>query len=147
MLTRRKKNKVDEELANKMSFFFAYPTPMMKIIIDSTTEMDQKSRPRLISGLALFANLACKGLEKPSGPLDQQTTMLLLCTITGCIILVDHLQPEGAFSSKSPIRIRTCITQLKNSAQPTDFLLNSLRFTTLHLNDEETKPAITKMLA
>lgn len=25
------KLKVDEELGNKMSFFFAYPTPMMKV--------------------------------------------------------------------------------------------------------------------
>jgi len=144
---KKNKIKVDEELANKMSFFFAYPTPMMKVIIDSTTETDQKSRPRLIAGLALFANLACKAIDKPAVPLDASITMLHLCTMTGCIILVDHLQPEGAFSNKSPIRIRTCITHLKNSAQPTDFLLNSLRFTTLHLNDEETKPAITKMLA
>jgi len=140
-----KKNKVDEELANKMSFFFAYPTPMMKVLIDCTTDMDQKIRPRLISGLALLANLACKGLENTS--IDNATSMLLLCTITGCVILVDHLQPEGVFSSKSPIRIRTCITKLKASAQPTDFLLNSLRFTTLHLNDPDTKPAIQKLLA
>jgi len=140
-----KKQKVDEELANKMSFFFAYPTPMMKVLIDCTTEMDQKIRPRLISGLSLLANLACKAVDNSAN--DQATTMLLLCTITGCIILVDHLQPEGVFSSKSPVRIRTCITKLKASAQPTDFLLNSLRFTTLHLNDPDTKPAIQKLLA
>jgi hypothetical protein len=142
---KEKKNKVDEELANKMSFFFAYPTPMMKILIDSTTDMDQLSRPRLISGLALLANLACKAMDSPAN--DQQVTMLLLCTITGCIILVDHLQPEGAFSSKSPIRIRTCITKLKASSLSTDFLLNSLRFTTLHLNDESTMSSITKLLS
>lgn len=39
------KVKVDEELANKMSFFFAYPTPMMKVIIDATTEFDKVSPP------------------------------------------------------------------------------------------------------
>jgi len=140
------KNKVDEELANKMSFFFAYPTPMMKVLIDATTEMDPKSRPRLVAGLSLIANLSCKSLEANTG-LDQPTTMLFLCVMTGSIILVDHLKPEGAFDAKSPIRIRTCITKLKVSSMPTDFLLNSLRFTTLHLNDDTTKPAIAKLLA
>jgi len=119
---------------------------MMKVIIDSTTEMDTKCRPRLIAGLSLVANLSCKALEANPG-LDQGTTMLFLCVVTGCIILVDHLKPEGAFDAKSPIRIRTCITRLKTSSLPTDFLLNSLRFTTLHLNDESTKPQISKLLA
>jgi hypothetical protein len=32
--------KVDEELANKISLFFAYPTPMMKVLIDTTTVSD-----------------------------------------------------------------------------------------------------------
>lgn len=94
-----------------MSFFFAYPTPMMKVLIDCTTDMDQKIRPRLISGLALLANLACKAVDSSN---DQSTTMLLLCTITGCIILVDHLQPEGVFSSKSPVRVWIFFTFLIN---------------------------------
>lgn len=39
MKDKKQKMKVDEELANKMSFFFAYPTPMMKVMIDSTTSL------------------------------------------------------------------------------------------------------------
>lgn len=35
--------------------------------------------------------------------------MLFLCGMTGCIILVDHLHDEGAFHSKSPIRVRCLI--------------------------------------
>jgi hypothetical protein len=140
-----KKNKVDEELANKMSFFFAYPTPMMKVIIDSTTEIPSAARPKLVAGLALVANLCCKALDN-SG-LDGTQINLYLCAMTGCVILVDHLNTDGVFHAKSPVRIRTCITKLKSATQPADFLLNSLRFTTLHLNDDTTKPAILKLLA
>lgn len=137
---------VDEELANKMSFFFAYPTPMMKVLIDATTEFDKNQKGRLIEGLSLTANLCLKALQNDDGS-NERKTMLFLCAMTGCIILVDHLHDDGAFHKKSPIRIRNCIAILKNHTQPTDFLLNSLRFTTLHLNDEQTMSAITKLLS
>jgi len=143
---KKNKLKVDEELANKMSFFFAYPTPMMKVLIDATMSSTTEARPRFIAGLSLVANLCVKALDSAPPP-DAATTMLFLCAMTGCIILVDHLHSEGAFHKKSPIRIRTCITKLKNVTQSTDFLLNSLRFTTLHLNDDQTMPQITKLLA
>eukprot|EP01124_Arcella_intermedia_P018373 TRINITY_DN2532_c0_g1_i1.p1 TRINITY_DN2532_c0_g1~~TRINITY_DN2532_c0_g1_i1.p1 ORF type:complete len:313 (-),score=42.16 TRINITY_DN2532_c0_g1_i1:118-1056(-) len=137
---------VDEELANKMSFFFAYPTPMMKVLIDATVEFDKNAKQRLISGLSLMSNLCLKYLEAPD-PGNEKATMLSLCAMTGCIILVDHLHDLGAFHKKSPIRIRGCIQKLKNiTGISTDFLLNSLRFTTLHLNDDSTMPVITKML-
>jgi len=68
--------------------------------------------------------------------------------MTGCIILVDHLRGEGAFEKKSPVMIKDCIVLLKGgTTQGTDFLLNSLRFTTLHLNDDSTMPAIKKLLS
>jgi len=140
------KVKVDEELANKMSFFFAYPTPMMKVIIDATTDFDKSARPRLIAGLANVANLSLRMLEKDEED-SKDNSMLFLCAMTGCIILVDHLHDDGAFHAKSPVRIKQAITALKNHSEPTDFLLNSLRFTTLHLNDEQTMSAITKLLA
>jgi len=136
---------VDEELANKMSFFFAYPTPMMKVLIDATTDFDKNAKQRLILGLSLITNLCQKALTTDDGSKEKRT-MLYLCAMTGCIILVDHLHDEGAFHKKSTIRIRSCITALKNATVSTDFLLNSLRFTTLHLNDETTMSAITKLL-
>jgi len=137
---------VDEELANKMSFFFAYPTPMMKVLIDATTEFDKNAKARLIEGLSLIANLCLKSLQNGVS-LSEQKSMYFLCAMTGCIILVDHLHDEGAFHKKSPIRIKSCIVMLKDHDLPTDFLLNSLRFTTLHLNDEQTMSAITKLLS
>jgi len=145
MRDKNTKLKVDEELGNKMSFFFAYPTPMMKVLIDATTEYDSSAKPRLVSGLSTLANLSLGNIQKNT--LDDQKTMLLLCCMTGCIILVDHLRDEGAFDKKSPISIRQAITLLKGTTHNTDFLVNSLRFTTLHLNEEATMPAITKLLA
>jgi len=149
MKDKKQKMKVDEELANKMSFFFAYPTPMMKVMIDSTTTLDRGERPRIIAGLSMVANICLNNISTNATALGGDCIMLLLCAMTGCIILVDHLREEGAFDKKSPLNIKNAISLLKQGTnpQPTDFLLNSLRFTTLHLNSEYTMPAITKLLA
>jgi len=67
--------------------------------------------------------------------------------MTGAVILYDHLAPQGAFVKKSPINIKGTITVLKSYTEsPTDGLLNALRFTTIHLNDEATPNAIKQML-
>jgi len=147
-MPKKKDLKVDEELANKISLFFAYPTPMMKVIIDTTTAYEGgKYNDSLITGLSLIANL-CYG-KLNVGNLEKEQQMLFLCAMTGSIILIDHLHPQGAFHKKSPIMIKGCITLLKdtNTQQPTDFLLNSLRFTTIHLNEPQSMPAIQKILA
>jgi len=119
---------------------------MMKVLIDATRDFDKNSKLRLIEGFSLIANLSLKELEMDDGS-KEKVTMLFLCAMTGCIILVDHLHDEGAFHKKSPIRIRSCIQKLKEQQPSVDFLMNSLRFTTLHLNDEQAMPAITKMLS
>jgi len=149
MKDKKQKMKVDEELANKMSFFFAYPTPMMKVMIDSTTSLEKAERPRIIGGLSMVANICLQNISNYGTEIGGDNIMLLLCAMTGCIILVDHLRDEGAFDKKSPLNIKNAIAFLKgpNNPEPTDFLLNSLRFTTLHLNSEHTMPAITKLLA
>jgi len=140
--------KVDEEVANKMSFFFAYPTPMMKVLIDATTSFDKSAHHRLVGGLSLISNLCLKALSEPQN-IDESKATLYLSAMTGCIILVDHLLDEGAFNNKSPIRIKSAVAALKNNTLQisTDSLVNSLRFTTLHLNDPQTMPAITKLLS
>eukprot|EP01129_Flabellula_baltica_P003268 TRINITY_DN13067_c0_g1_i1.p2 TRINITY_DN13067_c0_g1~~TRINITY_DN13067_c0_g1_i1.p2 ORF type:complete len:319 (+),score=72.80 TRINITY_DN13067_c0_g1_i1:43-999(+) len=152
---KKQKLTVDEDTANKMSFFFAYPTPMMKVIIDSTVEMCKKGdvdTDQFIAGLALLANTCIKtALEiMPNVKEDDENDlmMLYLSALSGCIILVDHLHTGGAFRSKSPVLIRRAVELITDYGkyESTDFLINSLRFTTIHLNDEETMPIVKKLL-
>jgi hypothetical protein len=50
--------KVDEELANKISLFFAYPTPMMKVLIDTTTvSVVMVARTKITSACEPFSTL------------------------------------------------------------------------------------------
>jgi len=141
-----------------MSFFFAYPTPLMKVLIDSTTKIDEDRREELVNGLAFLADVCTKNLidiEKDNPNLKEEcndgydhNANLLLCTMAGCIILVDHMDGNGAFHSKSKIKIKTAVQKLIDyqAYVEVNFLINSLRFTTLHLNDEQTIPLVKRLL-
>jgi hypothetical protein len=157
-LNRKKITKQDQnitirdELANRMSLFFAYPTPMMNVINETTTKFlgTDSSVPRdnVTMALATMANVCQEMIVQKKFP-NEATNMFCLRAMTGSVILFDHLHAQGAFSKRSPINIKGCITVLKNFQGPansTDGLLNALRFTTIHLNDPETPAAIKQLL-
>jgi len=142
--------KIRDELANRMSLFFAYPTPMMKVLSETTVKFlsQDTSVPRdnVTSALATMANVCHDMVFKKKFEADN-TNMFCLRAMTGAIILFDHLSAQGAFAKKSPINIKGSINVLKGYSQsPTDGLLNALRFTTIHLNDPETPNSIKQLL-
>jgi hypothetical protein len=159
-LNRKKITKTDvnivirDELANRMSLFFAYPTPMMNVINETTTKFlgqDASGVPRenVNMALATMANV-CQEMIFQKKFTSETTNMFCLRAMTGSVILFDHLHTTGAFSRRSPIHIKACITALKNYPGPpgstTEGLLNALRFTTIHLNDPDTPAAVKQLL-
>jgi len=143
--------KIKDELANRMSLFFAYPTPMMKVLTDTTvaflkTEPCPINKNQVIAGYSLMANVCLDMVEKNKFT-NPKTNMFCLRGMTGSIVLVDHLDPLGAFHKKSTINVKGAITKLKNFTEDaTEGLLNALRYTTVHLNDPETPPTIKLLL-
>jgi len=149
--------KIRDELANKMSLFFAYPTPMMKVLSETTVQMfkpdnslykEAQSIPRenVTTALATMANV-CQDMVAKKKFDSNTTNMFCLRAMTGAIILFDHLHAQGAFAKKSPINIKACINTLKNyDDSPTEGLQNALRFTTVHLSDPETPTSIKQLL-
>jgi len=142
--------KIRDELANRMSLFFAYPTPMMKVLSETTVKFLSSDstvpRENVTIALATMSNVCQDMVFKKKFEADG-TNMFCLRSMTGAIILFDHLHPQGAFVKKSPINIKGCINVLKSyTASPTDGLLNALRFTTVHLNDAETPNSIKQLL-
>jgi hypothetical protein len=85
------------------SFFFAYPTPMMRALIDATSQLG--SNPPLVPGLSMIANVVSQMLRNNLNDFNKEMQLVMLCVMTGCIILVDHLDTNGgAFHRASPIR-------------------------------------------
>merc|ERR1711982_96592 len=140
---------IRDELANRMSLFFAYPTPMMNVINETTVKFlsqGDTNKDNVTDALATMANVCQEMVEKKNFS-NSETNMFCLRSMTGSIILFDHLHAAGAFSRRSPIHIKGCITVLKNYPEGTpDGLLNALRFTTAHLNDADTPANIKHLL-
>lgn len=74
--------------------------------------------------------------------------MLLLRVMVGLVILYDHVHPVGAFARSSHIDVKGCVRLLQ--AQPAtkaEPLLNALRYTTKHLNEDTTPKNIRNLLS
>jgi len=138
---------IPDDVTNKMSLFFAYPTPMMNMLSTNMLSEIQVSKEEVIGGLASLANVCIDMVQKEKFN-DKDLNILCLRAMTAAIILVDHISEEGVFCRKTPINIRQGITLLKVNVDKfqTTGLINSLKYTTKHLNDEETPVSIQELI-
>uniref|UniRef100_A0A8C3DF70 CYFIP related Rac1 interactor A n=1 Tax=Corvus moneduloides TaxID=1196302 RepID=A0A8C3DF70_CORMO len=145
-------NEVNNEMANRMSLFYAEATQYSLLNTDFFLPFQNKTLPieNTTDCLSTMASVCKVMLETPeyrSRFTSEETLMFCMRVMVGVIILYDHVHPVGAFSKTSKIDMKGCIKVLKE--QPPDSvegLLNALRFTTKHLNDESTSKQIRAML-
>jgi len=139
---------VRDDEASFISLFIAQPIPMMTSTAKATTELLNESAhlgmhvPRV---LATIANV-CLHLVKSKRFEDAPTNMLCVRAMVGCIVLFDHLTPEGAFVKRSGINIRQAVQLVTKEYNDQKPLVNALRYSTLHFSDDSTPAAITQML-
>ncbi|XP_056157807.1 CYFIP-related Rac1 interactor B-like [Lampris incognitus] len=147
-------NEVTNELANRMSLFYANATPMLKTLSDATTKFvsDNPDVPieNTTDCLSTMASVCKVMLETPeyrSRFTSEETVLFCLRVMVGIIILYDYVHPAGAFVKTSNIDMKGCIRLLKDQpAISVEGLLNALRYTTKHLNDETTSKQIRSLL-
>jgi len=142
------RTKIPEDVANKMSLFYAYPTPMMYMLTQLVKDQQGISSDEIISGLSLFANVCLDMVEKNIFD-NPNLNIFCLRAMTASIILVDHIAVEGVFCRKSPVNIKNAIITLRDKQDEltTNGLINALKYTTKHLNDQETPNTIKNLLA
>ncbi|XP_042285713.1 CYFIP-related Rac1 interactor B-like [Thunnus albacares] len=147
-------NEVNNELANRMSLFYASATPMLKTLSDAMTKFvsDNANVPleNTTDCLSTMASVCKVMLETPEYRTrftSEETVLFCLRVMVGVIILYDHVHPAGAFVKTSNIDMKGCIRVLKEQPPSSvEGLLNALRYTTKHLNDETTSKQIKNML-
>jgi len=141
--------RMKDEVANKVSLFFAYPSPMMKTVVEATSKLlDQDktmSREVLCDVLATFANI-CVGMVERRLVQNEDSIYFVLRAMVGTIILYDHISPLGAFQKKSPILLKKAIVLLKRQPKQQTGLINALKYTTIHLTDATTPTSIAELL-
>ncbi|CAG8691281.1 14835_t:CDS:2 [Cetraspora pellucida] len=140
---------IEDELANRISLFYAYPTPMLKNITDVTTLFVEKnsfgkSVTECLSGLAAACYYAVtkKRIQKP------EMTAFCLRVMVVSIILYDHIDPQGAFNRHSSINIKLSVKAIQTyGSDECTNLISALRFNTKHLNDDSTPRNIKQLLS
>ncbi|KAI9591350.1 hypothetical protein BDF19DRAFT_455363 [Syncephalis fuscata] len=139
---------VNDELANRMSLFYAHHTPMVKTVIDVTSNF-VSSRPDgfrvadVLAGLAgvCYHTVAKQRLTHPDA------VCFCLRVQVACTVLYDHIHPAGAFVRTAPVNIRNIVRVCNEHAPQQPSLVNALRYNTRHLNDETTPKALRQLLA
>ncbi|KAH0631079.1 hypothetical protein JD844_005168 [Phrynosoma platyrhinos] len=181
-------SEVNNEMANRMSLFYAEATPMLKTLSNATTkfvsevgdlghiwyafslggwkmEEDQvfkvgapsasfqnKTLPiedttDCLSTMACVCRVMLETPEYRSRFTNTETLLFCMRVMVGVIILYDHVHPVGAFAKTSKIDMKGCIKVLKDQpSNSTEGLLNALRYTTRHLNDDTTSKQIRALL-
>jgi len=146
---------INSAVASRMSMFYAQPTPMLRVLSDATSKFvsDNKDIPieNTTETLSTMARVCQRMLEDEEliGRFQREETYsFVLRVMVGLFILYDHVHPIGAFGKSSNMDVKGCVRVLKE--QPTgrsESLLNALRYTTRHLNDDATPKHIKTLLA
>ncbi|KAG7245160.1 hypothetical protein INR49_023726 [Caranx melampygus] len=114
-------NEVNNEMANRMSLFYAEATPMLKTLSNATT--------KFVSEVQVLLEYRCRFT-------NTDTMLFCMRVMVGVIILYDHVHP-----------MKGCIKVLKEQpSNSVEGLLNALRYTTRHLNDDSTSKQIRALL-
>ncbi|XP_042234300.1 CYFIP-related Rac1 interactor B-like isoform X2 [Homarus americanus] len=146
---------IDHQLANKMSLFYANSTPMLKILSEATSKFvtEHKEIPleNTTETLATMAKVCQRMLENPeliARFKREETQLFILRVMVALIILYDHVHPVGAFVKASNVDVKGCVKVLRDQpASSSENLLNALRYTTKHLNDDNTPKTIKTLLS
>ncbi|KAI8916306.1 hypothetical protein EDD86DRAFT_198247 [Gorgonomyces haynaldii] len=137
---------VSDELANRMSLFFAHATPMTKSLIDSAqSKISTRSlNPQVVDAFAALAGIAYHTVNENRTTRDK---IYYLRIMTTSILFYDHLHPAGAFTKESKINVRSSVKLLQqHGGDQTESFINSIKFSSVHLNDESTPKATKQCL-
>ncbi|XP_009957465.1 PREDICTED: protein FAM49A-like, partial [Leptosomus discolor] len=108
-------SEVNNEMANRMSLFYAEATPMLKTLSNATTKFVSENKTLPIEDTTdCLSTMACVCRGMLTQPLSRcreyrsrftNTETLLFCmrVMVGVIILYDHVHPVGAFAKTSKI--------------------------------------------
>jgi len=120
--------KVKDDEAGGMALFTAEYIPMMNALCRGANKALQQNE-NIITVLAVMANACYKSIKLKKFA-SAATNLFMARALTGSIVLFDHVDPNGAFSKRSPIPIKDVVKMLKASftADQSGVFLSALQF-------------------
>ena len=140
---------VNDEVANRMSLFFAYPNPFTKALIDELQRNKDIPRDELVQVFGLIAN-ACKenaNKNESNDPTRKEKNFVLFRSMVAAIMFYDYTSPVGVFVGKSEVDVEGCIQALKKYHNESTDLLNTIRYGTKTFNNDTTPKKIINLMS
>ena len=138
---------VSDDESYKISMFYAFSSPMMKSLSTVCGSLAKgESGESVAETLSTMANV-CLSMVTTSKFESEETNLFCLRVMAGSIIIHDSVNPLGSFYKKSPILIKKALTCLKNYTPQPEGLLDSIKFSCQHVNDDDTPKNIKELLA
>lgn len=96
---------IEDDQANRISLFIAYPTPMLKCLIETTTLFvnDHNLQKSVGDWLAALWATCFQAVSKKREHSDMSSFCMKVMVVS--IILYDHIDINGAFYKNSPINV------------------------------------------
>ncbi|KAI9216519.1 hypothetical protein BC828DRAFT_393414 [Blastocladiella britannica] len=120
---------VPDDLANRMSMFWAYPNPFLKLLTDTVAAYvvaHELSVP--VSNSLLLIATVCHNAVNTHSPVS---ALFALRTMTGCLLMYDYIHPVGLFPKASEVNMRMFVKAIQvHGGSASTTLLNSLRYST-----------------
>jgi len=116
--------KLKEDDAGNVTLFTAEYTPMMNAVCRSAA----KSAGKPNDVMAVLANSCYKMLKHNRVP--PEYNLLAARSMTGAVIVFDHVYRLGVFQKSSPVKVTQIVTMLKSNFKDQQSLLNGIQFTT-----------------
>lgn len=143
---------LNDEMANRMSLFYASHTPTMTVLLGAVTKYvntpsNNLALDNVLSALSIMAQ-STRDMVRQKHFSNEETNVFCLRAMTAAVILYDQLDAQGAFHKRSPINIRACVALLREWPDATErvSLANMMRFTSRHLKDETAMQGISEAL-
>mmetsp|Transcript_14957 Transcript_14957/g.15691 ORF Transcript_14957/g.15691 Transcript_14957/m.15691 type:complete len:290 (-) Transcript_14957:698-1567(-) len=122
---------VSSDMANVISMWLAQNLPMTSSI------NGRQTRHNAVSHLA---NVCCGMILRNVSPNEHLKIMNIM---VGATVVYDRISPDGAFVSNTQIRIRKVVKVISSyDGNERSVLANSLKYSTIHLNDPTTPDSI-----
>jgi len=155
---------VQEAEAGIISLYMAQTLPMTITVEKALKSVDKAPRGGGAEGVCqavqlvgLLANVTCDLALRPG--VDDELRRYALRVMTSSVVIYDRVSETGVFTRLSPVRTRKCLRTLRkeqegtatesmsSSAPLAKQLLNSVKYSTLHLKDGSTPGYIRTLLS
>ncbi|KAJ3389899.1 Protein fam49a [Chytriomyces hyalinus] len=161
---------VDDIMANNMSMFYAQASPMARVIIDccvyvsnvfkkcpptqhnslehNSQQKSQKgmTNDKILQSLSLLSAVCYNSVRK--NIVQGKMVEYCLRVLVMCVVLYDNICTSGSvFMRGSRINIPAYVKLIQSTGGPlSNTLMNSIRYSTIHLNDDNTPESIRNLV-